>query len=91
MPKKALQQRLNELHGELGTTSELDPELERLLREVANDIERLLDESTPRERTQAGEELEDRIRHITVDFETEHPRLAHILSDLADTLTKLGI
>ncbi|NIW23455.1 MAG: DUF4404 family protein, partial [Gammaproteobacteria bacterium] len=43
------------------------------------------------EATTATNQLQARVRRATVDFEAEHPRLAHILEDLADTLTKLGI
>jgi hypothetical protein len=88
MSKKALQQRLNELHTELAAATELDPGLRHSLREVANDIEKLLDEAEPD--TDTGD-LQNRVQQATVEFEAEHPRLAGILGDLADTLTKLGI
>jgi len=88
MSKQALQQRLNELHAELAAATELDPGLRRSLREVADDIEKLLDEAEPD--TDTGD-LQDRVQQATVEFEAEHPRLSGILSDLADTLTKLGI
>ena len=86
MPRQALRKQLTELHGELASASELDPELRELLREVAGDIEKLLGEEPS-----TADQLQGRIRQATVDFEAEHPRLAHILGDLADTLTKLGI
>ena len=88
MPKTALQQRLNELHAELAAATELDPGLKRSLREVADDIEKLLDEGEPRA---GADELQGRVQQATVEFEAEYPRLSRILSDLADTLTKLGI
>ena len=89
MPKKALQQQLTELHEELATAAELDPELRHLLREVAGDIENVLDETAEQDRI--DEDLLGRVRQATVDFEAEHPRLAQILSELTDALAKLGI
>ncbi len=91
MPKTALRQQLTELHDTLASTAELDPDLRALLKEVSGDIENVLGEQTSAEATTATNQLQARVRRATVDFEAEHPRLAHILEDLADTLTKLGI
>jgi len=90
MPKKALQQHLSALHEELATSDDLDPALRRQLRHVADDIETLLGEK-PVPAAAAGNQLHERVQQATVDFEAEYPRLARILGDLADTLTKLGI
>ncbi len=90
MPKKALQQQLTDLHGALASTAELDPELRTLLKEVAGDIENVLGEETPAAASTA-DQLRARVQRATVDFEAEHPHLSHILGDLADTLSKLGI
>lgn len=91
MPKKALEQRLSELHNELASASQLDPQLRALAKDVAGDIEKLLAEESDRAERSAADELRERVQQATVDFEAEHPRLAHVLNDLADTLTKLGI
>jgi len=91
MPKNALRQQLTELHNTLASTAELDPELRTLLKEVSGDIEGILGEEASTEEASATDQLQARVRRATVDFETEHPRLARILEDLADTLTKLGI
>ena len=96
MPKNALRKQLTELHSTLASTAELDPELRALLKEVSGDIESMLSEEASAEEasaeeTSAASQLQARVRRATVDFEADHPRLAHILEDLADTLTKLGI
>ena len=91
MPKNVLQQHLTELHTELASASELDPALRRQLRDVAADIEALLGEEAADEQTSTADQLRQRLRQATVEFEAEHPRFAAILGDLADTLTKLGI
>ena len=91
MPKNALRQQLTELHDTLASTAELDPELRTLLKEVSGDIEGILGEDATTEEASPTNQLQARVRRATVDFEAEHPRLARILEDLADTLTKLGI
>ncbi len=91
MPKNALRQQLTELHSTLAATAELDPELRTLLKEVSGEIETVLGEEASDEEASAASQLQARVRRATVDFEADHPRLAHILEDLADTLTKLGI
>jgi hypothetical protein len=91
MPKKALQQQLSELHDELASAADLDPALRQQLRDVADDIETLLGEEAAPPTATAGEHLQERVQHATVEFEAEYPRLARILGDVADTLAKLGI
>ena len=96
MPKDALRQQLTELHRTLASAAELDPELRALLKEVSGDIESVLDEAASPDRSAADtpsavDQLQARVQRATVDFEADHPRLARILEDVADTLTKLGI
>jgi hypothetical protein len=91
MPKKALREQLSELHGELASAAQLDPELRAQLREVAREIEKVLEQQSAQNAPSSTELLQNRVQQATVDFEAEHPRLARILGDLADTLTKLGI
>jgi len=91
MPEKALQQHLADLHDELAAASDLDPALRRQLREVADEIETLLGAPPTAPTSPEEGQLQERIRLATVEFEAEHPRLARVMSDVADTLTKLGI
>jgi len=91
MPRNALREHLSELHEELASAGEIDPALRAQLRDVADDIESLLARDDQASLAAAGEPLLDRVKRSTVDFEAEHPRLARILNDVGDTLTKLGI
>lgn len=91
MPRQALRKHLAELHDELASAGNLDPALRQQLRDVADDIESLLGEPSPAPAAAAGGQLRERLRLATVEFEAEHPRLAHVIGDVADTLTKLGI
>ncbi|MGI9258816.1 MAG: DUF4404 family protein [Gammaproteobacteria bacterium] len=85
--KEILREDLKKLHAELPSAIEnLDENLHELLREVAEDIEQII----------GGESVEaesgrERLEKLTVKFETDHPRLANILGEIADTLSKLGI
>ena len=91
MPKKALHKHLADLHDELAAAGDLDPTLRHQLRDVADDIEALLAASPEPSAATTPAQLQERIRLATVEFEAEYPRLARVMSDVADTLTKLGI
>ncbi len=91
MPDKALQRHLADLHEELAAAGDLDPALRRQLRDVADEIEALLGASPDAAASPDEGQLQQRIRLATVEFEADHPRLARVMSDVADTLTKLGI
>ena len=87
MPRETLRENLQKLHEELASTSGgLDEETRVLLRGVADDIEHVLGEKSVE-----SESVRGRMEHAALKFESEHPRLAGILSDVTDALTKLGI
>ena len=86
MHRDALRENLKKLHTELASVEEFDEDLHTLLRQVADDIEKLLgDEAAEVHSVRA--QLED----AAVKFEADHPRLAGVLGELADTVNKLGI
>lgn len=86
MTKQALKHNLQQLHRELASGESLDPETRRLLGEVADDIEHILADET----ADTGH-LRNRIESAAWEFEASHPALAGTLSEIADTLAKLGI
>jgi len=87
MPKQALREQLKTLHTELASVENLDEELHALLRRVAADIEKVLGDEETVEAHSRRAQLEE----IAVKFEADHPRLASVLGELADTVSKLGI
>jgi hypothetical protein len=91
MPRETLQQNLQALHAELGATEDLDQELRVLLKQVAEDIEALLENEAQPPGATPAHTLRARLEETTVKFEADYPRLSHILGDLTDTLTKLGV
>jgi len=84
--RDALNRDLQRLREELAENRELDPDTRASLAVLAEDIERVLGEEHAREQS-----LPDQVRAAASQFEAEHPRLARILSELTDTLAKLGI
>jgi chromosome segregation ATPase len=82
MDSQQLKETLKRLHGELEATGSADQELKDLLRELDQDIHRL---------TERHESPGRRLEQAALEFEAEHPRVAALLSELADTLAKLGL
>ncbi len=87
MHRKNLRETLKKLRLELDSTvNSLDGQLHAALEEVADDIETALGDE-PVEVRSGKEQLQE----MAVKFETDHPRLANILGELTDALSKMGI
>ncbi len=86
--KQRLQELLDELHAELGDSTALDDDTKQELKTLAREIEASLADD---EDQGVAAQAMDQIEAATVSFESEHPRLAGILSSIADTLARLGI
>lgn len=87
MPQDELKRQLNRLHAELSSSPTLDAETRRMLEEVADEIERTL-ESEPESLRGA---VRERVERAAAMFEAEHPKLAHVLGEVTDTLAKIGV
>lgn len=87
MPRDTLKQQLTQLHDELATGESFDPETRELLSRVSRDIERVLDEDDDVDNAS----IVDRVESTALEFEVSHPRLARFLSEITDTLAKLGV
>jgi hypothetical protein len=85
MTNDRLQQLLKELHKELGATGALDQQSRMLIEQVLEDVDRIGQHPEP----PAG--IEARLREVVLRFESEHPRLATTVGQVADALGKLGI
>lgn len=92
MPREELKRTLESLHEELAQSAEVDPEVRKLLTDVAGDIEQAL-QKEPTESEGGGEEsgLIDRVNDLGSHFEEQHPKLAQIIGRIADGLSQLGI
>lgn len=85
---KRLQQLLQELHAELGKTGSIDAKSRQDLQNLAQDIEAAVAASG---KAVPASEGENQLQRAVLEFETEHPRIAGILGQIADALAKLGI
>jgi hypothetical protein len=77
---------LTELHRELSGAGAIDAESRRLLDQVLTDLQQL--SPSPGD---VPEEPTAQLQEAALRLEAEHPRLAVVIGQLADTLAKLGI
>ena len=85
MTNEKLQQLLKEVHQELGATQTLDQQSRVLIEKVLQDVDRIGQHPEP------PDSMETSLREIVLRFESEHPRLATTVGQVADALGKLGI
>lgn len=87
MPEQRLRAALEVLHEELGSDSAVSGENRDLLRTVAADLERVLEQEQDADHAP----LVDRLERAAVDFESEHPQLARTLNEIVAALARMGI
>jgi len=90
MRKTRLRELLTELHDELESESGVDPEAEKLLLQVRDDIEILLELSSEAP-IQHREQVRSGLGEALDVLETEHPALFRVVGNILDLLAALGI
>jgi len=91
MKADELHETLQQLHEELGRASRVDPESERLLRELMADISKLIGERGSGEAPAESGGIVDRLVEASKDFEEQHPGLVAAIGRLADALSRIGV
>lgn len=86
MPRQSLKQNLEQLRQKLEHAHDLDSATQRELADIAETIEELLAQESP-----DVSSTYSRINDAALEFEARHPTFARILSEITDTLTKLGV
>ncbi len=92
-----LKSHLKDLHANLAQTSDVDEELQGLLRQLDGDIQHLLERRTAVAAAEVRHEesqtygLAERTQEITARFAVEHPRLEPALRELGRMLANMGI
>jgi chromosome segregation ATPase len=93
-----LKSHLKELHANLSQTSDVDEELQSLLRQLDGDIRTLLERRTAIAAAEAHEVadsttygLAERTQELTARFAVEHPRLEPAMRELGRMLANIGI
>ena len=89
MTADKLKESLKQLHANLETTGQVDPELKELLQVLEGDIQSLLRKETRDASDAAG--LADRAQAISAKFAAEHPHVEPVLRDLGNILASMGI
>jgi len=88
MNDKSLKELLNSLHQALENTEKVDPETLELVRELDEDINRLVESGS------ADDEFDnvvDRAKSVETRFAVDHPVAERFLREIIDTLSKVGI
>ena len=89
MNPEQLKTLLAELHRELSDAPGLDADARRLIEQVRTDISRVAGADPGPDALVGG--LKGRLDEAILALETQHPRLAATLGELAETLGNLGI
>ena len=91
MKTEQLHDTLQQLHEELANADRIDPESERLLRELLGDISVLIsgDRSTNVADSDIG--FAGRLAEASKRFEEDHPGLVAAIGRVADALSRSGI
>ncbi len=89
MQKRQLEDLLETLHRELGDAEAVDEDSRSLLHGMMDEIRQALERSGKGEDTRGP--LNRRLQDLALRFETDHPRIAATLSQLTDSLAKMGI
>ena len=86
MTDKNLNELLSELNQALEKIDEIDPETRALVKDLDEDINRLLESGED-----DLESVVDRARSIETHFALEHPVAERFLREIIDALAKVGI
>lgn len=85
MARERLHEALTALHEELESGAPVPDDDRKLMRLIADDVDRALDEEG------LGERLKERAEELATEFEVEHPKVAHVLGEIVDLLARMGI
>lgn len=88
MPRRRLQESLEDLERELERAETLDAAARQRLDQLLTEARRVLEASREDDEEPS---LLDRLREATREFEEEHPALAETVGRLATALSNMGI
>lgn len=87
MQREELKKRLGDLHAELEQSEDVSADTIPLLRQLSEDLDRLLDESDDSEDSTILERMSDALLAV----EARHPRVHMAVNRVSDALANLGI
>lgn len=86
-----LKQSLKNLHANLESTADVDPELRALLQSLEGDIQALLARQAPAAATPESSRLLEQAQSISARFASRHPHMEPALREVIDILGHMGI
>jgi cytochrome c-type biogenesis protein CcmH/NrfF len=90
MDKQQLNNRLEELHGELQQIESVDENERQILQKVMSDIKKLVEEGET-DQQHVYDRLGEGLRQGIELFEASHPRATMLMGQVVDALAKMGI
>jgi hypothetical protein len=87
MRSKQIMDSLVELHGELETSENVDPQVLEEVRELDSKMHEMLKSNE----LNAEENLTERLLQLETQFAAEHPVLERITRELIDRLSQMGV
>ena len=88
MSDRKLKDLLNNLHDELENTETVDPDTLKLVQDLDEEINRLLESG---EDSDDFDSVVDHARSVETRFAVDHPVAERFLREIIDTLAKVGI
>jgi len=88
MNEKSLRELLNSLHEVLENTEKVDPETLELVRELDEDINRLVENGSAEDEF---DNVVDRAKSVETRFAVDHPVAERFLREIIDALSRVGI
>ncbi len=88
MTEKSLKTLLNELQELLEKTDQIDPETRKLVRDLDDEVNRLLD---PDSGEDDFDSVVDHAKSVETRFAVDHPVAERFLREIIDALSKVGI
>ena len=90
MTTEEIKNSLRQLHAELAQGHAVDPEILSLFRVLEEDIHSLLNQKNPDD-AQAHPAMADRLDAAALQLEVGHPKLAPVLRQVGEALSRIGI
>ena len=88
MNDKSLKELLNSLHAVLEKTDEVDPETLELVRNLDEEINRLVESDSPEG---DFDNVVDQAKSVETRFAVDHPVAERFLREIIEALSKVGI
>ena len=88
MNDKSLKELLNNLHAVLEKTDEVDPETLELVRNLDEEINRLVESDAPDD---DFDNVVDQAKSVETRFAVDHPVAERFLREIIEALSKVGI